>query len=144
MPRLVNIFSARLVTCALTAELASVLKTSNDLCSSRPVLPTSSYSCMPQGLYLIISIFWYYFADILSILISNITPFRVIQLFVFVFGRIVWNHYSVHPYPVCLTMSWHCWLGGGKGIRTAKFKLSPNVHFARPGISGAALEKSDS
>jgi len=55
----VNIFSARLVTCALTAELASVLKTSYDLCSSRPMLPTSSDYCMLQGLYLIISIFFY-------------------------------------------------------------------------------------
>jgi len=33
--------------------------------------------------------FSHYFADILSILINNITRFRVIQLFVFVFGRIV-------------------------------------------------------
>jgi len=59
-----NVFSARLVTRALTAELASVLKTSNDLCSSRPLLPTSSNYCMPQGLHLTISIFWHYFADI--------------------------------------------------------------------------------
>jgi len=32
------------------------------------MLPTSSDYCMPQGLYLIISIFWHYFADILSII----------------------------------------------------------------------------
>jgi len=46
------------------AQLAPMLKTLNDLCSSRPMLPTSSNYCMPQGLYLIISIFWHYFADI--------------------------------------------------------------------------------
>jgi len=65
---LMNVFSARLVTRALTAEVASMLKTSNDLCSSRSMLPTSSDYCMPQGLYLIISIFWHYFGDILSII----------------------------------------------------------------------------
>jgi len=56
------------------------------------MLPTSSDYCMPQGLYLIISIF-----DIISLIyinminINNITMFRVIHLLVFefVFGRIV-------------------------------------------------------
>jgi len=48
---------------------------------------------------------WYIIHNIINT--NNTTMFRVIQLFVFVFsrivhrlfafGRIVWNHYSVHP-----------------------------------------------